>query len=100
MSRELTWQIIRKNSAFIRKQTGIKKLFSTEKFNLKGVNSPRYNGLINSNAVDIQPSADKKTLIVSTKNSRESFVLLISSRISRFYRFEYLCCSWRNSPVC
>jgi hypothetical protein len=66
-SSELQWQIIRKNSAFIRRQRGINKHFSREKFNLKGVNSPRFNGLINKTAIDISLDAAKKELVVVTK---------------------------------
>ncbi|VDL75890.1 unnamed protein product [Nippostrongylus brasiliensis] len=34
------------------------KLFSVEPFNLRGINSPRFNGLINKKAVDIAPVKD------------------------------------------
>lgn len=50
----IQWQVIRKNSAFLKRQRGIQKLFSTEKFNNKHLNSIRYNGLVNKKAVDVQ----------------------------------------------
>ncbi|MFH4978535.1 hypothetical protein AB6A40_005244 [Gnathostoma spinigerum] len=64
---DLQWQIIRKNSCFIRRQRGIPKHFSTEKFNLKGVNSIKYNGLINKRGVNIEPAADGKGITVTVK---------------------------------
>lgn len=71
-SSELQWQVIRKNSAFIRRQRGINKHFSTEKFNLKGVNSPVYNGLINKHGVDVRVDAGKKEVVITTKNASSS----------------------------
>lgn len=53
-SNHIQWQIIRKNSSFLKRQRGIPKLFSTEKFNTQRINSLRYNGLINKKAVDVQ----------------------------------------------
>jgi len=53
-SSHLVWQVIRKNSSFLRRQRGIDKHFSTEKGNLRHINSPRFNGLINKRTVDIQ----------------------------------------------
>ena len=70
MSSDLCWQVIRNNSCFLHKQRGINKLFSTEKFNLKGRNSRRYNGLVNAKAIDISPAADGKGIILSTKTSK------------------------------
>ncbi|PIO75126.1 ribosomal L28e protein [Teladorsagia circumcincta] len=67
MSADLTWQIIRKNSCFIRRQKGIKKHFSVEPFNLRGINSPRFNGLISKKAMDIAPAKDGKGVVVSLK---------------------------------
>ncbi|CAI2355365.1 unnamed protein product [Caenorhabditis sp. 36 PRJEB53466] len=68
MSDALVWQVIRNNSAFIRTQRGIGKRFSTEKFNLKKVNSPKYSGLANKHAIDV--SAAAKGVVVSTKNQK------------------------------
>lgn len=53
-SNHIQWQVIRKNSCFLKRQRGIQKLFSTERFNLKNVNSLRYNGLVNKKAIDIR----------------------------------------------
>lgn len=67
VSPDLQWQVIRKTSSFIRRQRGIPKHFSTEKFNLKGVNSIRFNGLIHKKAIDIRPTNDNKAIVISTK---------------------------------
>ncbi|KAL6724885.1 hypothetical protein Aduo_019731 [Ancylostoma duodenale] len=67
MSSELTWQIIRNNSCFLRRQKGIKKHFSVEPFNLRGLNSPRFNGLISKKGMDIAPAKDGKGVVISLK---------------------------------
>jgi len=65
----IQWQVIRNNSSFIKRQRGIPKLFSTERFNPKAVNSIRYNGLVNKTAVDVQPSGKGVVVAVKTKGS-------------------------------
>ena len=67
----IQWQIIRKNSAFLKRQRGIPKHFSTEPFNLARVNSIRHNGLINVKAVDVQPSKDGKGVQVTMKKKKQ-----------------------------
>ncbi|KAI1715303.1 ribosomal l28e protein family domain-containing protein [Ditylenchus destructor] len=68
----IQWQVIRKNSCFLKRQRGIPKLFSTEKFNVKGVNSPRFNGLINKTGVDVQPTPKNDGIVLTTKNKRHA----------------------------
>ncbi|VDO50142.1 unnamed protein product [Haemonchus placei] len=75
MSADLTWQIIRKNNCFLRRQKGIKKHFSVEPFNLRGINSPRFNGLISKKAMDIAPAKDDKEVVVSLKVPGDFFTL-------------------------
>ncbi|CAJ0609927.1 unnamed protein product [Cylicocyclus nassatus] len=67
MSADLTWQIIRNNSCFLRRQKGIQKHFSVEPFNLRGLNSKRFNGLISKKAMDIAPAKDGKGVVISLK---------------------------------
>ncbi|VDM52665.1 unnamed protein product [Angiostrongylus costaricensis] len=67
MSADLTWQIIRKNSCFLRRQKGIKKHFSVEPFNLRGINSRRYNGLISKRAMDLKPFKEGPGVTVRLK---------------------------------
>uniref|UniRef100_A0A0K0D1Q1 Large ribosomal subunit protein eL28 n=1 Tax=Angiostrongylus cantonensis TaxID=6313 RepID=A0A0K0D1Q1_ANGCA len=67
MSADLTWQIIRNNSCFLRRQKGIKKHFSVEPFNLRGINSRRYNGLISKRAMDLKPFKEGPGVTVKLK---------------------------------
>lgn len=59
--------MIRKNSAFIKRQRGIPKQFSTEPFNLARMNSIRHNGLINQKAVDVRATKEGKGVQVTIK---------------------------------
>ncbi|XP_055349109.1 60S ribosomal protein L28-like [Paramacrobiotus metropolitanus] len=67
MSADLVWQIIRNNHAFLKRQRGVCKTFSKEPGNLKGINSPRLNGIANRNVFAIQPAAaGTKGLVFTT----------------------------------
>ncbi|VDK79461.1 unnamed protein product [Onchocerca ochengi] len=67
VSADIQWQIIRKTSSFLRRQRGIPKHFSRERFNLKGVNSIRFNGLVHQKGLDIQAEPDGKGIEVAMK---------------------------------
>ena len=67
MSSDLVWQVIRKNNAFKRRQRGIQKHFSVEKFNLRAVHSQRHSGLASRKALDVQPASDGKSILLSVK---------------------------------
>ncbi|GMR31029.1 hypothetical protein PMAYCL1PPCAC_01224, partial [Pristionchus mayeri] len=69
MSNDVAWQVIRNNSAFLRRQRGIQKAFSTEPLNLKAINSPSYNGLINKKAVGVTLAEDNKSVVVTAKKT-------------------------------
>ncbi|EFO25472.1 ribosomal protein L28e [Loa loa] len=73
VSADIQWQVIRKTSSFLRRQRGIPKHFSRERFNIKGVNSIRFNGLVHKKGLDIQAAPDGKGIVVTmkkrTKNS-------------------------------
>ncbi|GMT05677.1 hypothetical protein PENTCL1PPCAC_27851, partial [Pristionchus entomophagus] len=69
MSNDVAWQIIRNNSSFLRRQRGIQKAFSTEPLNLKSINSPSYNGLINNKAVGVTLAEDNKSVVVAVKKN-------------------------------
>uniref|UniRef100_A0A0R3RIY7 Large ribosomal subunit protein eL28 n=1 Tax=Elaeophora elaphi TaxID=1147741 RepID=A0A0R3RIY7_9BILA len=71
-SADIQWQIIRKTSSFLRRQRGIPKHFSRERFNIKGVNSIRFNGLVHRKGLDIQASPDGKGIIVAMKKRRKT----------------------------
>ncbi|CAD6186982.1 unnamed protein product [Caenorhabditis auriculariae] len=70
MSDALVWQVVRNNNSFLRSQRGIHKKFSVEKFNLKGVNSPRYSGLANKRGIDVSAAPSKNGVVVSLKNNK------------------------------
>ncbi len=57
---DVQWAVIRKNSAFLRRQRGIPKHFSSEPFNLKNINSIRFNGLVHPKAIDVRMAPDGK----------------------------------------
>lgn len=67
VSPDIQWQVIRNNSSFLRRQRGIPKQFSVEKFNVMGVNSIRHNGLIHKKAIDVRPAPDNDGVVVTLK---------------------------------
>uniref|UniRef100_A0A915Q020 Large ribosomal subunit protein eL28 n=1 Tax=Setaria digitata TaxID=48799 RepID=A0A915Q020_9BILA len=71
-SADIQWQIIRKTSSFLRRQRGIPKHFSRERFNIKGVNSIRFNGLVHKKGLDIQAAPDGKGIVVTLKKRTKS----------------------------
>ncbi|KAL3989672.1 Ribosomal L28e family protein [Acanthocheilonema viteae] len=73
VSADIQWQIIRKTSSFLRRQRGIPKHFSRERFNIKGVNSIRFNGLVHKKGLDIQASPDGKGIVVAVKKRSKTY---------------------------
>ncbi|XP_046558828.1 60S ribosomal protein L28-like isoform X2 [Haliotis rubra] len=67
MSADLQWMIIRNNSSFLLKRPRL--TISTEKNNLKGINSFRYNGLIRKKTLGVEPAKDGKGVVLVTRNS-------------------------------
>lgn len=76
---DIQWQVIRKTSAFLHRQRGIPKQFSRERFNLKGINSIRYNGLIHKKGMDIQPTPDGKGITVTVKKRTKTMLPAVST---------------------
>ncbi|VDD91949.1 unnamed protein product [Enterobius vermicularis] len=72
VSPDIQWQVIRNNSSFLRRQRGIPKQFSVEKFNVMGVNSIRHNGLIHKKAIDVRPAPDNDGVVVTLKKKGKS----------------------------
>merc|ERR1712154_46361 len=68
MSSDITWAIIRNNSAFLLKKRGCPKPFNTDPLNLTNKNAKRYVGMVNAKAVGIQalPKNDKEKGFVLT----------------------------------
>merc|ERR1712127_1138658 len=73
MSSHLQWMCVRNNSAFLIKGAG--QTFSTEKNNLKGKNSFRYNGLVHSKSVgvNVAPSSEGSKVLFTTTRVAGSY---------------------------
>ena len=70
MSADLQWSIIRKNSSFLVKRSGL--TLSAEPLNLTNQHSFKFSGLANTKAVGVQKAKDGKiTLLI--KNGRRAF---------------------------
>jgi len=65
MSSALQWMVIRNNSAFLVKGSGM--TLTKEANNLKGKNTFRFNGLVHRKTIGIEQSADKKEIVLVTK---------------------------------
>eukprot|EP00871_Galdieria_phlegrea_P003694 jgi/Galph1/4325/GphlegSOOS_G2947.1 len=69
---DLLWQLLRSNNRFQIKRNGI--TLSTEKGNLKGVNSLKYSGLAQSKAVDIAPASATFGILFSKKRTKKELI--------------------------
>lgn len=69
---QLVWELVKKNSSFIKKKNGHTKRsgtvsFSVEKGNVKSINQLKYSGLANSKAIDVVCTGDNRAqLLVKT----------------------------------
>merc|ERR1712168_577695 len=69
MSAELCWSIIRKNSSFLKKSQGL--TLTKEPNNLTGINSFKYNGLVNKKTVGIEaPASGAKGVVMSIRKTK------------------------------
>merc|ERR1712203_1417 len=69
MSSELCWQIIRKNSCFLKKSLGL--TLTREPNNLTARNSFKYNGLVNNKTVGIEaPSSGAKGVVIALRKTK------------------------------
>merc|ERR1712126_165911 len=68
MSAELCWSIIRKNSCFLKKSHGL--TLSKEPNNLTGLNSFKYNGLVNKKAVGVDAAVSGKGVVLAIRKSK------------------------------
>merc|ERR1712133_283807 len=66
MSAELCWSIIRKSSCFLKKSHGL--TLSKEPNNLTGINSFKYNGLVNRKTVGVDAAPTGKGVVLAIKN--------------------------------
>jgi large subunit ribosomal protein L28e len=71
ISSDLTWLLVRNNSCFlVKNRTPTREVFTREPANLLNLNKPRYSGLINRRAVDVQPGTNNKSAVVTIKTGR------------------------------
>lgn len=61
-----------KSSSYIVKQKGLGRVFSREPHNLTSIHSYTHSGLVNDKSVGIQPNADGKGIVLSTKKQNVS----------------------------
>merc|ERR1712126_220574 len=68
MSAELCWSIIRNNSCFLKKSHGL--TLTKEPNNLTGINSFKYNGLVNKKTVGVEPAPSGKGVVLSLRKTK------------------------------
>ena len=68
LSPALTWMLVKNNNSFLVKRNGTQ--FSSERGNLRNINSPRYSGLANKRVVDISVAKGKATLSIRKSKGR------------------------------
>ncbi|KAK8803274.1 hypothetical protein WA158_000968 [Blastocystis sp. Blastoise] len=75
MSNDLIWQIVKKNSCFIRKQQDGDNvaIFNAERMSVNNLYSRKNLSICNDKSVTVVPAANKKRLVVMTKNGKKSF---------------------------
>ena len=71
---QLTWELTRRNTSFLRKKNGHTKRsgavqFSVEPGNLASLNQFKYSGLANSQVFDVASEDGKAVLVKKTKKS-------------------------------
>jgi large subunit ribosomal protein L28e len=75
ISDSLTWELTRKNTAFLKKKNGHTKRsgavqFSTEKGNVKSLNKFQYSGFANSKVLDVAFADGNKAVLVTKTASK------------------------------
>jgi large subunit ribosomal protein L28e len=106
---QLAWELVKKNTCFLRKKNGHTKRsgaiqFSVEKGNLKSLNQLKYSGLANSKTVDVVSNDNRAQLITKTaskthtqpkkgmvvtninKDFRRAENVILTQTINNFYR--------------
>merc|ERR1712226_191850 len=68
MSSELCWMITRKNSSFLVKSHGL--TLTKEANNLTGINSFKYNGLVNKKTVGVDAAPSGKVVVLSLRKTK------------------------------
>ncbi|ORY05347.1 putative ribosomal protein L28 [Basidiobolus meristosporus CBS 931.73] len=70
MSADLTWLLVKDNSSFLVKRSGVQ--FTTEPNNLTNLNSFKYSGLANAKVVGVEANASGKGVVLTTKKQSVS----------------------------
>merc|ERR1712189_103919 len=68
MSAELCWSIIRNNSCFLKKSHSL--TLTKEPNNLTGLNSFKYNGLVNKKTVGVEPALGGKGVVLAIRKTK------------------------------
>ena len=68
MSAELCWSIIRKNSCFLKKSQGL--TLTKEPNNVTGINSFKYNGLVNKKTVGVDSVPSGKGVVLALRKTK------------------------------
>merc|ERR1712126_366628 len=68
MSAELCWSIIRNNSCFLKKSHGL--TLTKEPNNLTGMNSFKFNGLVNKKTVGVEPAPSGNGVVLSIRKTK------------------------------
>merc|ERR1711931_102010 len=68
MSAELCWSIIRKNSCFLKKSHGL--TLTKEPNNVSGINSFKFNGLVNKKTVGIDAAPTGKGVVMALRKTK------------------------------
>ncbi|TKR80568.1 hypothetical protein L596_014625 [Steinernema carpocapsae] len=77
---DLQWEVVKNNSAFLKKRRGFPTKFSSEKFNLTGKNYYGSSGLVQPKGVDIRADFENKAIVVTTKRGKDPKSLYFSHR--------------------
>uniref|UniRef100_A0A1I7Z6W1 Large ribosomal subunit protein eL28 n=1 Tax=Steinernema glaseri TaxID=37863 RepID=A0A1I7Z6W1_9BILA len=64
---DLQWEVLKNNSAFLKKRRGFPTKFTNEKFNLKGLNLFSNSGLVQPKGVDVRADFENKAIVLTTK---------------------------------
>jgi len=70
VSNELVWACIQKTHCFRMKVLNQKHAMSRDPMNVTGINSMKYNGLVNNKSVGVIPCKDGKGFELLTKNQK------------------------------
>merc|ERR1712168_591345 len=68
MSAELCWSIIRKNSCFLKKSHGL--TLTKEPNNVTGINSFKFNGIVNKKTVGIESAPSGKGVVLAVRKTK------------------------------